>query len=75
MADPNRYWFIQPPNWTTGLPVTWQGWLWLIGGFALEVVVARELHGVVRVIAFFAVALGFFLLARGRTQVLPRDGY
>lgn len=46
MADPKKYWFIQPPNWTTGLPVTWQGWTWLIGAFALEIRVTRELQGV-----------------------------
>jgi hypothetical protein len=75
MTDPKNYRFIQPPNWTMGLPVTWQGWLWLIGVFALEIVVTRELQGVARMIAFLAVAFGFFLLARGRTQVVSRDSY
>jgi hypothetical protein len=46
---------------STGLPVTWQCWLWLIELFALEIVVTRELRGVARMIAFLAVALGLSL--------------
>jgi hypothetical protein len=73
MAEPKKYWFVQLPNWTTGLPVTWQGWALLFGVFAVEVIVARALQGPLRLVAFIAVALGFFLLAHARTQVVPRD--
>ena len=73
MSDQRDYWFVQSRIWTRGIPVTWQGWLWVFGVFAAELAVTRELSGVARVVAFCAVLLGFFLIARGRTKYIPRD--
>jgi hypothetical protein len=67
-----KYWFIQPPNGTAGLPVKWQGWLRLIGVFALEIVATRELQGVARAVAFCIVALGFLARPGKDKGRLPR---
>ena len=75
MAEPKKYWFIKRQGVRSSFPVAWQGWAWLFGVFALEVAVTRELIGISRVLAFFAVLLGFYTLARGRTEIVPRDPY
>jgi hypothetical protein len=46
-----------------------KGWVWLTGLFVAELLILRELQGAIRVIAFFAVIVGFWLAARGRTPI------
>lgn len=53
------------------MPVSWQGWALLIGVFAAEVLVTRNLHGASRVIAIFAIILLFFVVSRGKTVTQP----
>jgi hypothetical protein len=52
------------------MPVSWQGRALLIG-VAAEVLVTRNLHGVARAIAFFAIVLLFFVVSRGKTTTQP----
>ena len=73
MADRPKYWFVHPANWRTSLPVTWQGWAWLSGAFAVEIAVTRELEGPIRVFVFFAVVLVFFLEIVERLPALAAD--
>jgi hypothetical protein len=70
MSEP-KPWFVQSRNWYTAMPVSRQGWALLIGVFATEVLVTRNLHGVVRAIAFFAIILLFFVVSRGKTTTQP----
>lgn len=70
MSEP-KPWFVQFRNYDTAMPVSWQGWALLIGVFAAEVLVTRNLHGAARVIAIFAIILLFFVVSRGKTVTQP----
>src|ERR1700761_341650 len=67
MSKP-KPWFVQFRNYYTAMPICWQGWALLIGVFAAEVLITRNLHGVVRAIAFFVIILLFFVVSRGKTM-------